>query len=289
MHLIRKLAIASVTIIALLAMWSIPAFAKTATPTKSATHWTTVPLCAIHTPPPFTESGLGPTFSSVAGVVYIECRPVYSEYSVTITADELYSRCNGTLSWFNPISGPGAGSSFTVYLDNDGNAEASFWGGPSCAAGTSTICASLNTAPFPTECAGFTILPPHNTPPGVKAIPSTEIEDSILSSVETVIYVEFPSYYSERYVTITSQELYAACATNLTWIGPDEVPFGAGPSTTVQLDNNGNAFVVAEAGPSCASGTYTVEASLIGAPYTTYLTHFTILSPRPSCTKTSCH
>jgi hypothetical protein len=50
----------------------------------------------------------------------------------------------------------------------------------------------------------------------------------------------------------------------------------------VELDNNGNAFVVALAGASCAAGTSTIEASLVGPPYTTYTNTFTILSPRPT-------
>ena len=285
MLFVRKLVIASFPIIAILALWALPAQAA---PAAKATPATTVPQCAIHTPPPFVESGLGASESSVAGVIQVECRAVFSQDRVTITADELNSRCHNTLSWFSPSSGAGAGQSFDVFLDNDGNAEATVWGGPSCAAGTSLICSHLDAPPFTTACANFTIRPPQNTPPGVKAIPSTEVEDATTSSVETVIYVEFPSVNAEQFVKITAQELFARCAGGITWIGPDEAPLGTGPSVFVQLDDNGNAFVVAEAGPSCASGTSLVEASLTIAPFTTYTTHFTILSPRPTCTPTHC-
>ena len=48
------------------------------------------------------------------------------------------------------------------------------------------------------------------------------------------------------------------------------------------LDNNGNAFAVIIAGPSCAAGTSTIVASLVTVPYTTFSTTFTILSPRPT-------
>ena len=49
---------------------------------------------------------------------------------------------------------------------------------------------------------------------------------------------------------------------------------------TTTLDDNGNAFVVALAGPSCASGSTLVQAELVGPPYTTLSTQFTVLSPR---------
>jgi hypothetical protein len=245
----------------------------------------------IRTPPPFVEAGFGPTESSVAGVIVVECRPVFSQDRVTITADELNSRCRGMLSWSTPPPArTGTGQSFDVFLDNDGGAEASFWGGPSCAAGTSLICAHLDAPPFTTVCKTFTIRPPQNTPPGVKAIPSTEVEDAVFSSVETVIYVEFPSVNAEQFVKINAQQLFARCAGGITWIGPDEIPGSpsTGPFTFVQLDNNGNAFVVAEAGVSCASGKSLIEASLTIAPFTSFTTTFTILSPRPTCTPTHC-
>lgn len=254
----------------------------------STTPATTTPLCDVDSNPPFVESGLGSTASSIADVIVVECRPVFAESRVTITADELNSRCHNTLSWFSPSSGTGAGESFNVFLDNDGGAEATVWGGPSCSAGTSLITASLDAPPFTTVSTSFTVKPPQNTTPGVKALPSTEVEDATTSSVETVVYVEFPSTFAEQFVKITAQELFARCAGGITWIGPDEAPFGTGPSVFVQLDDNGNAFVVAEAGPSCASGKSLIEASLTIAPFTTYTTTFTILSPRPTCTPTSC-
>lgn len=284
---VRKLVVASLPIIASLAL-ALPAQATPAAPATAAT----TPLCAIHTPPPFVETSQTPaTHSSVAGVIVVQCRSVFSQDRVTITADELFLRCHGGLSWSTPPPlVKGAGESFDVFLDDNGEAIASFWGGPSCAAGTSTICAHLDAPPFTTVCKTFTIRSPQNTPPGVKAIPATEVEDSINSSVETVIYVEFPSVFSQQFVKINAQQLFARCAGGITWIGPDEIPSSpaTGPATFVQLDNNGNAFVVAEAGPSCASGTSTIQASLTIAPFTTYLTTFRILSPRPTCTPTSC-
>ena len=287
MHLIRKLAMASLPIITtlLIAVWAVPAYAASASTTSA---WTTTPQCVVHSNHSMVEMGFGATESSIADVIQVECRPIYSQSRVTITADELNSRCHDTLSWYSPSSGTGTGESFDVILDNDGNATATVWGGPSCAAGTSLITASLDVPPFTTVTTTFTVLAPRNTTPGVTAHPSTEVEDATTSSVATVIQVEFPSVQAEQIVKISTPELNARCAGGVTWVGPDEVVLGTGASTFVQLDDNGNAFVVALAGPSCASGTSTIEASLVNAPFTTYTTTFKILSPRPTCTKSHC-
>jgi hypothetical protein len=169
-----------------------------------------------------------------------------------------------------------------VTLDNDGNATAGLFGGPGCAPSTSLITASMDAPPFTTVYTRFTILPSHNTTPGVFALPSREVEDEITSNVATVIQVEFPSVYAEQYVTIHSPELFARCGVDphIVWIGANFLV--AGPKAIVQLDNNGNAFVMALGTSSCASGTSTIIADLSSAPYTTYMTTFTILSPRPT-------
>jgi hypothetical protein len=242
------------------------------------------PLCVVHSNPSTVESGLGPAQeSSIADIIQVECKPIYSQNSVTINATQLNNLCHGTLSWAAPPFAPlFTGPFFTVFLDNDGNATAAVWGGPSCAPGTALITASLNAPPFTTASTTFRILPPRNTKPGVTANPSTEVEDGVYSSFATVIQVEFPSYQAEQFVNISSPELLASCAGALAWYGPLEAPLGGGNNVTVQLDNNGNAFVVLIGGPSCASGTYTIVADLTTVPYTTYTTTFTVLSPRPT-------
>jgi len=237
------------------------------------------------------EMGFGPSSeSSIADIIQVECRPIYSQNTVTIDATQLSNHCQGTLSWAEPPFPPSsAGAQFTVTLDNDGNATAAVWGGPSCAPGIALITASLNAPPFTTVTTTFTILAPRNTTPGVTANPSTEVEDAVYSSVATVIQVEFPSVQAEKFVTIKSDELFSRCASALSWYGPEEAPLGTGVNeVTVQLDNNGNAFVVAIGGPSCASGTSTIVADLMTVPYTTYTTTFKIQSPRPTCTKSHC-
>jgi hypothetical protein len=250
---------------------------------KTSTATSTDPTCVLHSLRRFREAGFGPTHSSVADVLTVECEPQFAESTVTLTADELSSRCHGTLSWASPPLTPGPltpGPSFDVVLDNDGEATAVVWGGPSCAPGTSIISAHLDVPPFATTHATYRILAPGDTRPGVRARPHRQVEDSVTSSVATIVYAEFPSVFSERTITIRSNELNSRCTGGVTWVGPDEVVLGAGPTTTTTLDNNGNAFVVAMAGPSCAAGTSGIEASLNIAPFTSYLNTFTILSPR---------
>ena len=257
------------------------------TGTASAQAWAkTAPICVVHSLPSFVDQGEFTTSSSVADIVQVECQPVFAEQSVTLRAQQLFNRCANHLSWSSPfpmsfVEGP----VFTVKLDNDGNATAALWGGPSCAAGESLISAHLNTAPFTTVTTTFNVLPPKTTPAGVRALPRSEVEDSEFSSAATVIQVEFPAVFSQRKVSISSGELLSRCQVmpGIVWVGADQKVLGTSTeSVEVELDNNGNAFVVALAGASCAAGTSTIEASLVGPPFTTFTNTFTILSPRPT-------
>jgi hypothetical protein len=242
------------------------------------------PNCVVTTSPgSFVETGLGSTASSIALIVTVECKPVYAEYPVNINALQLSNACAGTLSAYQPSypSGAQTGSQFTAWLDNDGNANLVIWGGPSCSASRDLITASLIYAPYTTASTYFTVSPPVNTKPGVYAYPASLVEDSVYSAVATIFYVEAHSVNSEYPVTIKSDELYDRCGGLLTWVGPEETILATdSPEATVYLDNNGNAFVVAIGGPSCASGRSHVQADLVYAPYTTYTTTFNILSPR---------
>jgi hypothetical protein len=291
-HFSRLAVIAAVAFIPLIS--TVPAHAASTTNNKKPA------VCVIHSNPSQVESGNGPSqHSSIADIIQVECQPVYSEAWVMIDATQLSNACRGTLSWAAPPWGPGneGDSQFEVQLDNDGNAIAAVWGGPSCAPSTSRISASLEAPPFSTVATSFTILPPLNTKPGVTANPKSIVEDSVYSAVATVVQVEFPSVYAEDYVTIKSDELYTRCDGYLTWWGPEEVPLGDDggeiaahanaaeintSEVTVQLDNNGNAFAVAIGGPSCASGKSTITADLQTVPFTTEVGYFKILSPRPT-------
>jgi hypothetical protein len=256
--------------------------------------------CVVHAlPSSFMDQGEFGTASSIADVIEVECEPVYAEHHVTISANELFSRCDRQLNWL-PLGGSGHAAreapSVTVQLDNAGNATVVVLGGPSCAAGESLIAAHLTEAPFTTVTTGFTVLPPRVTEPGVFATPSTKVEDENTSSVATIVQVEFPPVFAEETVNINASQLYARChnAPKLAWIRPVTESEGPGEFnrvyvvstgeevTGVQLDNDGNAFVVLFGETSCAAGTSLIEASLEHAPYTTYTTNFTIEPPRPT-------
>ncbi len=242
------------------------------------------PTCVIHSLPSFVESGLGGTASSAADVVTVECHPVFAESTVTISSDELYNRCAGNLSWAN-TPGNGGMSLFTegptvdATLDNDGEATVVAFGGPSCAAGSSDISAHLNAPPFATVTARYRIIAPQDTPRGVFALPSSQVEDSVNSSAATIVYAEFNPVFSEKTVMFRSNELNSRCMGGITWIVPGFIN-QTGPTATATLDNNGNAWAIALAGPSCAAGTSQIEASLTSAPYSSRMTSFDILSPR---------
>ena len=92
----------------------------------------------IHTlPGSFMDQGEFGSASSVADVIEVECEPVYAEKFVRFSASELYSRCDDKLYWTIPtkpfdLLTAKSGPSFSVELDNDGNATAVVLGGPSC-------------------------------------------------------------------------------------------------------------------------------------------------------------
>ncbi len=237
----------------------------------------------------FVEQGLGAHTSSVAFVFNLECQPVYGESIVELHTPQLNNACHDTLKWYSATgSGPdgvdpshGTGESFDVMLDDDGNAEAVVWGGPSCGATSALVEASLDTAPYVTALAIVDIKPPTDTPPGLTIWPSKQIEDSTTSSVATIFYAEYPSAFSEDPVEFSDAQLYDRCAGGITWIGSDDVTLATHTKSVVTtLDDNGNAFVVALAGPSCASGSTLGTADLVGPPYTTYASRFWVLSPR---------
>ena len=242
--------------------------------------------CVVNSLPSFMDQGEFGSSSSIADVVEVECEPVYAEHTLRFSSQELYSRCQHHLSWSLPYPFKAVtGSSFPVTLDNDGNATAVIWGGPSCAAGESLISAHMEQAPYLTVTTPFVVQPPRTSPPGVYALPGEEVENEETSSVATIVHVEFPPVFAEAYVNINAEQLYSRCHVppKLLWIGADGERLEGGSNLDgLQLDNDGNAFVVLLGGGSCASGPSEIEASLESAPYTTYTTTFTILPPQPT-------
>ncbi len=241
--------------------------------------------CVIHSLPSFMDQGFGKRASSIADVVEVECEPVYAEQTVKIAATELYSRCAGRLTWtaignaanpYKPVAGSSIGK---VKLDDDGNATVVLWGGPSCAAGESTISVHMEQAPGESTATMFTVLAPKITPPGVWAFPASNVEVGNYSNAATIIGVEFSPKYSEHNVIISDEQLYSHCERHLQWLGEDGEQLGKGEEAKVELDNDGNGYVIALGGPSCAAGETEVEASLEKAPYTTYESTYTVLPP----------
>jgi hypothetical protein len=260
-----------------------PATAANAAPTTLAGQQT--PTCAVSASPnTFIESGLYPQESSIAFIITVECQPTFGEQYVEIHTPQLNNACH-KLTWYSAMTLAlvGNGEDLQLQLDDDGNATAVVVGGPSCAASWDLIEADLTVAPYTTATTQVQIAPPRDTQPGVFALPAWQVEDATTSSVATVFYVEFPSVYADHTVEISDAELYASCAgQGITWVGPNGQIVGTGKSMTTTLDDNGNAFLIALAGPHCATGNTLVQAELTGPPYTTLTTQFTVLSPRPT-------
>ncbi len=65
--------------------------------------------CVVHAlPSSFMDQGEFGAASSVADVIEVECEEVYAETYVRISANELYSRCDGKLYWRTPYEQPAA-------------------------------------------------------------------------------------------------------------------------------------------------------------------------------------
>src|SRR5438876_1085703 len=76
-------------------------------------------------PSSFMDQGEFGSASSVADIIEVECEEVYAEKFVRISANELFSRCDKKLYWRTPYNPKlSTGPSFSVELDNDGNATA---------------------------------------------------------------------------------------------------------------------------------------------------------------------
>lgn len=242
--------------------------------------------CIVHSLPSFVAQGEFTTSAEAADVVEVECDPLlYGTGSkVKVTASQLFSRCKGDLTWYvpNPFS-EAKGRGVTLELDADGNATVALLAGPGCAAGESLITAHEEEEPFETATTSFTVLPPVDTPPRVAALPPVQVEDSGSSGVATIIETEF-TQGSEKKVHIASEELFDRCrvAPHLRWVKMNREIQNASEVTGVELDNNGNGFVIAIGDASCAPGSSLIEADLESKPFTTFTTEFTILAPEPT-------
>jgi hypothetical protein len=244
--------------------------------------------CVVHSlKGGFVAQGEFGTAATVADVVEVECNPsIYGTGSkMRITANQVFSRCKGNLTWYvpNPYRVE-QGNGVTVELDADGNATVAFLAGAGCMAGENLITAHMEEEPFESFTVAFPILPPNVTPPGVTAKPNVQVEDSLSSGVATIIEAEFTNG-SEQFVHIGSEEFFHRCrvSPHLHWIRMNRSEeTGVSEIRGVQLDNDGNAFVIAIGDESCAPGASLIEADLESKPFTTYTTEFKIEAPRPT-------
>src|SRR5664280_954529 len=245
--------------------------------------------CAIHSLPSFVAQGEFSLQATAADVIEVECNPfLYGTGSkVTVIASQLYSRCNGDIKWYipNPYA-TSTGRSVELTLDADGNATVALIAGPKCQAGESLVSVHQDEGEFNSYTTSFTVLPPNDTPMGVTALPSHQVEDAESSAVATIVEAEFPGA-AERYVRIGSEELYRRCGVGpkVRWItesGQEYDAVGEVNDGAVQLDNNGNGFVLAIGDSSCSPGTSLIEADLEEKPFTTVTTNFTVESPKPT-------
>jgi hypothetical protein len=242
--------------------------------------------CIVRSLPSFTAQGEGSLMATVADVVEVECNPaLYGPGSkVKLTAYQLYWRCREQLTWYVPTpfhAEQGAGIS--VELDADANATVALRAGPGCAAGESLITAHQESLPYDSFSTAFNVEPPGLSEAGVRATPPIQVEN-VSSAVATVVQAELPGL-SEAPLHIASEELYHRCriAPHLHWVLMDGTVVSDTPEVEgVQLDDDGNAFVIALGDRSCAQGSSLIEADLEENPFSTYLTNFAIEPPQPT-------
>jgi hypothetical protein len=268
------------------ALWLLPGVAQAAHANPAVSP--AASQCVLHSLPSFIDQGLEAHASSVADIVEVECNPSEYDGKIRISDVELYDRCAKHLSWsptneFKSTEGPATEAT----LDDDGSATVVLWGGPNCKPGESQIVVDEVGYPNETYMTPFTVLPPEETAEGVYALPASQVEDSINSSVATIVEVEFPSIV-EKKVAIDAEQLFSRCkrAPHAIWVGPDEEPIkGEGRiegESALETDDDGNAFVVLLGASSCQPGKVLISASLEEDPFTTVNTIFTIESPRPT-------
>jgi hypothetical protein len=263
---------------------------------------TTENACVVHSLPSFVAQGEGVTTATVADVIEVNCDPTKygTKSKIKVTAFPLYTLCEGDVTWYVPNNAPDPttidelaigeggyeevqGSGVELRLDPDGNATAALIAGPNCSAGESLVSAHMEETPFESFTTSFSVLPPDTTVPGVYSLPATQVEDSYSSAAATIIEAEFADG-SEKTVHIASEELFDRCqiAPHLHWIsmGREETS-DVSEVNGVELDNDGNAFVLAIGDSSCAPGPSLIEADLESKPFTQFGTDFTIEAPRP--------
>jgi hypothetical protein len=288
---VLTLVLLAVGVVAMMTADQAAARPAAATNTAAQASVSQTPTCLIHSLPSFMAQGEFANAATVADVVEVECNPVIygTGAEVTVTAAQLYSRCH-EVSWYIPNENgafrEARGSSVSLHLDVNGNANVGLIAGPHCMPGESLITLDQDEAPYETFTTSFEVLPTKNTPQGLSASPASQVEDAESSGVVTVIQTEF-NEAAEAKVRLGAAQLYHRCqrGPHLLWVRENRevVP---GPELAgehaVELDNNGNGFALAIGTDSCAQGPSLIEGDLEASPYTTTTTEFTVLPPQPT-------
>jgi len=239
---------------------------------------TTTKIVVTVTPNPLIEVGA----SEVNAVVQVEALPGFAGASVNISSIQLTNSCASVE--FQSIAEslpPTESNPISVVLDNEGNATVEV-DAVGCAPGKDIIEADLASVPYRTATTTLTVHGPTDTPHGVIAYPSKEVETGTSgeggnSDVYAVFYAEAPSRYAEQTVEIQSNELVDRCGQGSEWVTNDGT-FSDSTTATATLDDNGNATFTFF-GASCATGPSTVIADVEAGLHPSYTTTFRVHSP----------
>jgi hypothetical protein len=246
-------------------------------------------------PNPLVETGQ----SNILTVVQVETSASFAGDPVLISSSQLLASC-GFFEFGDDAP------TDTVFLDDDGNADATFFG-QDCAPGTDVVDASMTAAPYLTAIGTLTAAPPVVTTAGVSGYPTYsgtvttgEVEtgntiNSGDSDAIAVFYVETSPVYAEQPVETSSAQLEGRCGEGWEWLSPSGILTEPAPGpgsvtgtgvnlgSPVQsvLDDDGNA-VFFFGGGSCAAGSSEVIADVEAGSHPTYTTTFTIVAPQPT-------
>jgi hypothetical protein len=244
--------------------------------------------CKVVTLKSFVAQGEFASAATVGDVIEVSCDPfTYSAGAkVTVTASQLFSRCH-EISWYKPNEAGEDeityGRSVTLKLDVDGNANVGLIAGPNCMVGESLITVDENEPPYETYTESFQVNPAANTPAGLTMLPKAQVEDQESSGVVTLAEAEF-SQASEKRVRIGAGQLYNRChnGDKLEIVRENRQVIEEQPEllNAIELDNNGNGFVLLMGTDSCAEGPSLIESDLESSPFTTQTDTFTVLPPQ---------
>jgi hypothetical protein len=155
--------------------------------------------------------------------------------------------------------------------------------GPHCMVGESLISVDEVESPYETFTTSLQILTTKNTPESLTLTPESQVEDQESSGVVTIAQAGFPGN-SEQRVRVGAGQLFDRCqkGDHLEFVKMNRqvVEEQKELLDAIELDNNGNGFLLLMGTDSCAEGTSLIETDLEGAGYNTAKGFFKVESPR---------